>query len=123
MKLGILEDAVVKAIGRRTRQGSVIALLLANIYLHYVRDLWAERRRRRKAGGDMIIVRYADDIVVGFEHETDVRYFLDEMRERFEKFLLSLHPDQTRLIEFDRFPRPIASGASSANRTPSTSWA
>ena len=87
---------------RGTGQGSVISPLLANIYLHYVFDLWAERWRRREAQGDMIIVRYADDLVVGFEHEDDARRFLDAMRERFEEFSLSLHPDKTRLIEFGR---------------------
>ena len=60
----------------------MISPLLANIYLHYVLDLWAERWRRRKAAGDMIIVRYADDFIVGFQHERDARRFLDEMRER-----------------------------------------
>ena len=80
----------------------MISPLLANIYLHYVFDLWAERWRRREATGDMIIVRYADDIVVGFEHEDDARRFLDAMRERLEEFALSLHPEKTRLIEFGR---------------------
>ena len=81
----------------------MISPLLANVYLHYVFDLWAERWRRREATGDMIIVRYADDIIVGFEHETDARRFLDAMRERLEEFSLSLHPEKTRLIEFGRF--------------------
>ena len=81
----------------------MISPLLANIYLHYVFDLWAERWRRREATGDMIIVRYADDIVVGFEHEADARRFWEAMRERLEEFALSLHPDKTRLIEFGRF--------------------
>jgi RNA-directed DNA polymerase len=103
LKVGILEDGVVSASDRGTGQGSVISPLLANIYLHYVLDLWAESWRRREATGDMIIVRYADDIVVGFEREMDARRFLDAMRERFEKFSLSLHPDKTRLIEFGRF--------------------
>jgi len=80
----------------------VISPLLANVYLHYVFDLWAERWRRREATGDMIIVRYADDIVVGFEHEADARRFWDAMCKRFEEFALSLHPDKTRLIEFGR---------------------
>ena len=80
----------------------MISPLLANVYLHYVFDLWAERWRRREATGDMIIVRYADDIVVGFEHEADARRFRDAMRERLEEFALSLHPDKTRLIEFGR---------------------
>src|ERR1700726_432269 len=79
-----------------------ISPLLANIYLHYALDLWAERWRRREATGDMIIVRYADDIIVGFEHEADARCFLEAMRERLGKFSLSLHPDKTRLIEFGR---------------------
>ena len=81
----------------------MISPLLANIYLHYVFDLWAERWRRREATGDMIIVRYADDIVVGFEHEADARRFRDAMRERLREFSLSLHPDKTRLIEFGRY--------------------
>ena len=103
LKAGVLEDGVVSVSERGTGQGAVISPLLANIYLHYVLDLWAERWRRREATGDMIIVRYADDIIVGFEHETDARRFLDAMRERLEEFALSLHPDKTRLIEFGRF--------------------
>src|SRR5260370_29673444 len=77
--------------------------LLANVYLHYVFDLWAERWRRHEATGDMILVRYADDIVVGFQHEADARRFWDDMRKRFEEVSLSLNPDKTRLIEFGRF--------------------
>ena len=103
LKAGVLEDGVVMISDRGTGQGSVISPLIANVYLHYVIDLWAERWRRRETTGDMIIVRYADDIIVGFEHETDARRFLDAMRERLEKFALSLHPDKTRLIEFGRF--------------------
>jgi hypothetical protein len=80
----------------------VISPLLANIYLHYVFDLWANRWRQREATGDLIIVRYADDIVVGFEHEADARRFLDAMRARLEEFALTLHPEKTRLIEFGR---------------------
>ena len=102
LKAGILEDGVVTVADRGTGQGSVISPLLGNIYLHYVLDLWAERWRRQEAQGDMIIVRYADDLVAGFEHEDDARRFLDAMRERFEAFALSLHPDKTRLIEFGR---------------------
>jgi len=103
LKAGILENGVLSASDRGTGQGSVISPLLANIYLHYALDLWAERWRRHEATGDMIIVRYADDIVVGFEREMDARRFLEEMRERFESFSLSLHPEKTRLIEFGRF--------------------
>jgi RNA-directed DNA polymerase len=102
LKAGILEDGVVTVSETGTGQGSVISPLLANVYLHYVFDLWAERWRRREARGDMIIVRYADDLVVGFERETDARRFWDAMRARVEEFSLSLHPEKTRLIEFGR---------------------
>ena len=102
LKAGVLEDGVVTVSDRGTGQGSVISPLLANIYLHYAFDLWAERWRRREAVGDVIIVRYADDLVVGFEHESDARRFWDTMRERLQEFSLSLHPDKTRLIEFGR---------------------
>ena len=102
LKAGVLEDGVVTVSEKGTGQGSVISPLLANIYMHYVFDLWADRWRRHEAQGDMIIVRYADDFVVGFEHEADARRFWDAMRERFEEFSLSFHPDKTRLIEFGR---------------------
>jgi group II intron reverse transcriptase/maturase len=102
LRAGVLEDGVVTVSDKGTGQGSVISPLLANIYLHYIFDLWAERWRRREATGDMIIVRYADDIVVGFQHETDARRFWDAMRERLQEFALSLHPEKTRLIEFGR---------------------
>ena len=102
LKVGILEDGVVTVSERGTGQGAVISPLLANVYLHYVLDLWAERWRRREATGDMIIVRYADDFIVGFQHEADARRFLDTMRERLQEFALSLHPEKTRLIEFGR---------------------
>lgn len=103
LKAGILEDGVVTVDDRGTGQGSVISPLLGNIYLHYVLDLWAQRWRQRAATGDMIIVRYADDVAIGFEHEEDARRFLDAMRARLEEFELSLHPDKTRLIEFGRY--------------------
>jgi RNA-directed DNA polymerase len=103
LKAGILEDGVVSISGKGTGQGSVISPLLANIYLHYSLDLWAARWRRRDATGDMIIVRYADDFIVGFQHHMDARSFLEQMRERLGKFALSLHPEKTRLIEFGRF--------------------
>src|ERR1700757_3315966 len=102
LKAGILEDGVVAVADSGTGQGSVISPLLGNIYLHYVFDLWAERWRRQEARGDVIVVRYADDLVAGFEHEDDARRFLDAMRERFAAFSLSLHPVKTRVIEFGR---------------------
>ena len=77
--------------------------LFANVYLHYVFDLWAERWRRREAKGNVIILRYADDIVVGFQHEADARRFWEAMRLRFEQFSLALHPDKTRLLELGRY--------------------
>jgi RNA-directed DNA polymerase len=103
LKAGVLEDGVVTVSDRGTGQGSVISPLLANIYLHYAFDLWVERWRQREATGDMIIVRYADDFIIGFEHENDAQRFLDEMRKRLGEFALSLHPEKTRLIEFGRF--------------------
>jgi len=103
LKAGVLENGVVTDSEKGTGQGTVISPLLANVYLHYSLDLWAEHWRRREATGDMIIVRYADDVVVGFEHESDARRFWDAMRERLQKFSLSLHPDKTRLVEFGRF--------------------
>ena len=80
-----------------TPQGAVASPLLANIYLHYVFDLWADRWRKRHARGQVIIVRYADDIVMGFEHEGEATRFVADMRQRMEKFALSLHPEKTRL--------------------------
>jgi RNA-directed DNA polymerase len=103
LKAGILEDGIVTINETGTGQGSVVSPLLANVYLHYVFDLWAERWRRREASGDMIIVRYADDIIVGFQYETDARRFWDAMRERLAEYSLSLHPEKSRLIEFGRF--------------------
>ena len=102
LKAGFPENGVVTDSEKGTGQGTVISPLLANVYLHYSLDLWAEHWRRREATGDMIIVRYADDVVVGFEHESDARRFWDAMRERLQKFSLSLHPDKTRLVEFGR---------------------
>src|SRR5215203_1844766 len=103
LKAGILEDGVVTVSGKGTGQGSVISPLLANVYLHYALDLWAARWRRRVATGDIVIVCYADDFIVGFQHHEDGRFFLEQMRERLGKFALSLHPEKTRLIEFGRF--------------------
>ena len=103
MKAGVLEDGAVTVSEVGTGQGSVISPLLANIYLFNVLDLYADRWRRREAAGDMIIVRYADDFIIGFQHETDARRFLDLLRERMGKFALALHPEKTRLIEFGRY--------------------
>jgi hypothetical protein len=81
----------------------VASPLLANVFLHYAFDLWVQQWRTRSATGDMIIVRYADDFVIGFQHRREAERFLRELGERFEKFGLALHPEKTRLIEFGRF--------------------
>lgn len=103
LEAGVLEDGQWSSSDRGTPQGAVISPLLANVYLHYVFDLWARQWRRREACGHMIVVRYADDIVVGFEHEDDARRFWDAMRERFEAFGLELHGEKTQLLEFGRY--------------------
>ncbi|WP_349308032.1 reverse transcriptase domain-containing protein [Pseudofrankia sp. BMG5.36] len=77
--------------------------MLANLYLHHVLDLWVQWWRRHRAGGDVIIVRFGDDFVAGFQYERDAQRFLADLRERFARFGLELHPDKTRLIEFGRF--------------------
>ncbi len=103
LRAGVLED------GQRTRsdlgtvQGGSISPLLANLYLHYVFDLWVQRWRQTQAHGDVVVVRFADDFVVGFEHRQDAERFLAELRVRFSRFGLELHPDKTRLLEFGRF--------------------
>ena len=100
LKAGVAEDGQVTPGKVGTPQGAVISPLLANIYLHYVFDLWAQQWRQRHAQGDVIMVRYADDIVVGFEHQADAERFWEDMRVRLAEFALTLHPGKTRLIEF-----------------------
>jgi RNA-directed DNA polymerase len=102
LKAGVMEEGVVTQAETGTPQGAVISPLLANVYLHYVFDLWAQQWRHRHARGNMIVVRYADDSVVGFERLDDAERFLSEMRARMEQFGLSVHPHKTRLIEFGR---------------------
>lgn len=102
LKAGVLEEGECSVSEVGTPQGAVASPLLANVYLHYVFDLWARQWRRREATGNMIVVRYADDLVAGFEHEADARRFWDAMRARLEEFSLALHPDKTRLLEFGR---------------------
>jgi RNA-directed DNA polymerase len=99
---GVSEDGTWVATEKGTPPGAVVSPLLANVYLHYVFDLWVRRWRRRSATGDMIVVRYADDIVLGFEHRADAERYLEEWRDRMRSFGLELHPDKTRLIEFGR---------------------
>jgi group II intron reverse transcriptase/maturase len=106
LKAGVLDEGTWSVSETGTPQGAVASPLLANVFLHYVFDLWAAQWRKREATGNMIVVRYADDIVAGFEREADARQFWDAMRERFAKFALELHGDKTRLLEFGRFAAP-----------------
>ncbi|MFG0251430.1 MAG: group II intron reverse transcriptase/maturase [Phycisphaerales bacterium JB038] len=107
LKAGVLVDGKVEAAERGTPQGGSISPLLANIYLHFVFDLWAHDWRQRNARGRVVLVRYADDFVVGFQHRSDALRFLEELRARMQRFHLELHPEKTRLIEFGRFARKI----------------
>ena len=102
MNAGVIEDGRWTASEVGAPQGASASPLLANIYLHYVLDRWVRQWRRRHAHGDVIIVRFADDFVAGFEHKSDAEQFLTDLRERFSQFALELHPDKTRLIEFGR---------------------
>lgn len=103
LKAGTIEDGKRIVVERGSPQGAVISPLLSNIYLHYVLDMWAHHWRRHQAVGDVILVRYADDSVLGFEHECEAKSFLAAMQERFARFGLKLHPGKTRLIEFGRW--------------------
>ena len=103
LKAGIIEDGKRIKAEWGTPQGAVISPLLANIYLHYVFDTWAHHWRKHHARGDVIMVRYADDSVLGFQYEEEAKRFLEAMRERIAKFGLALHPQKTRLIEFGRY--------------------
>jgi RNA-directed DNA polymerase len=103
LKAGVLEAGEWSVSETGTPQGAVASPLLANVYLHYVFDLWAQQWRRREATGNVIFVRYADDIVAGFETEADAKRFWDAMRARFEQFGLELHEEKTRLLEFGRY--------------------
>ena len=104
LNAGVMEGAEWKDDLRGTPQGAIVSPILANIYLHYVLDLWFQKKwRTRTAQGDTIIVRYADDFVVGFQHKRDAERFLCDLKDRLASFSLELHPDKTRLIEFGRF--------------------
>jgi RNA-directed DNA polymerase len=103
LNAGVLEDGKHLRVEEGTPQGGSASPLLANIYLHYVFDLWAQAWRRKRAHGDLIVVRFADDIVLGFQVKSDAERFWAELRERFRKFALELHPDKTRLLEFGPF--------------------
>ena len=104
---GVIEDGEWSKTEQGTAQGASVSPLLANVYLHYVFDLWAHQWRRRHARGDVILTRFADDYIAGFQHRDDAERFLHDLRERFAKFGLELHPEKTRLIEFGRFAARI----------------
>ena len=103
LKAGVMEDGEWSETLEGTPQGASVSTLLANVYLHYVFDLWVHQWRRRRARGEVIVTRFADDFVVGFEHRDDAERFWAELRERFASFGLELHEGKTRLIEFGRF--------------------
>lgn len=103
LNAGVLEDGVRTRSKEGTIQGGIISPLLANIYLHYVFDLWIQQWRKRHAKGEILVVRFADDFIVTFQYKTDAKQFRRELKERFRKFNLELHPEKTRLIEFGRF--------------------
>jgi RNA-directed DNA polymerase len=103
LNAGVLEDGTRTWSEEGTPQGGSVSPLLANVYLHYAFDLWAQRWRKTQAHGDVIVVRYADDFIVGFQHRADAERFLTELRERVAKFRLELHPEKTRLLEFGPF--------------------
>lgn len=103
LSAGVMEEGRWSASEVGSPQGATVSPLLANLYLHYVLDLWVHQWRRRNARGDLVIVRYADDFAVGFEHEEDGRRFLEDLRGRLREFKLELHEDKTRLIEFGRY--------------------
>jgi group II intron reverse transcriptase/maturase len=103
LKAGVMEQGRWHETKEGTPQGSVISPILANLYLHYVLDLWVDQWRKKQATGDVIIVRYADDAVLGFQYREEAERFLKQLRERLAKFGLELHPEKTRLIEFGRY--------------------
>jgi retron-type reverse transcriptase len=102
LKAGVMEEGQGSETERGTPQGAVISPLLANIYLHYFFDLWVQVWRKKRAQGTVIVVRYADDMVLGFQDQAEADRFLEDFRQRLGKFGLELHPDKTRRIEFGR---------------------
>ena len=111
MAAGVIENGSWTACEEGVPQGASASPLLANVYAHYVFDLWAHQWRTRHARGDVVIVRFADDAVVGFQHRDDAERFWADLRERLAKFSLELNAEKTRLIEFGRFAAQRSKGA------------
>jgi group II intron reverse transcriptase/maturase len=103
LRAGVLEDGEVAYENEGAPQGGSASPLMSNVYLHYVYDLWVQQWRRRRAQGDVIVVRFADDTIVGFQYIEDAEQFVRDLKDRFKKFGLELHPKKTRLIEFGRY--------------------
>ena len=103
LKAGVMIDGWREETEEGVPQGGSISPLLANVYLHYVLDLWAQQSAGAKSSGNMFMVRWADDFVVGFEHKSQAEKFLTDLKERMLKFGLELHPEKTRILEFGRF--------------------
>ena len=123
LRAGVSEDGQWSPTKVGTPQGAVISPLYANVFLHDVLDLWIHDWRQRHAKGEVTVVRYADDFVIGFREEFDARRCLAALRERFAKFGLELHPEKTRLIEFGRYAEERARDAVLTRRRRSTFWA
>ena len=123
LNAGVMEEGEWSNTKTGSPQGSVISPLLANIYLHYAFDLWVNVWRKKWAHGEVAVIRYADDVILGFQHQTDADRFLENLRERLGMFGLELHPDKTRRIEFGRFAEQNGNAEEKGNPTRSISSA
>jgi retron-type reverse transcriptase len=123
LKAGVLEEGRWSNSDVGTPQGATISPLLANVYLHYVLDLWVQLWRKRYAHGEVMIVRYADDFVMGFQYESDANRFRTDLAERLQRFNLELHPEKTRLLRLGFMLKSDRKREDSARQVRSTSWA
>ncbi len=121
LNAGVVEDGTWMKCEEGTPQGATVSPLLANIYLHYVLDLWVQQWRKRTARGDVIITRFADDFIVGFQYRSDAERLQRELKQRLQQFSLELHPEKTRLIDLVASRPRIESRPTSEHRRPSTS--